>query len=249
MFFILKPLARTLILPPAGPLLLVMVGIILLRRRPRLGKTLIVVSVSVLWLLATPVVADALLRAAERCPPLDLSRPTDAQAIVVLGGGGHRPIAPEYAGPMVDDQLLERITYAAFVAKRTGLPVLVSGNGEEATAMRATLERSFDVPVRWVENGSRDTYENARLSAPMLKKDGATHVLLVTSSSHVWRAAQEFRRAGIAVTPAPAVMLVPENSVLHWIPTPGGLMRAHTALYELIGEPMRQLLVVLHIRD
>jgi uncharacterized SAM-binding protein YcdF (DUF218 family) len=249
MIFILKPLVRTLILPPAGPMLLAIVGFMLLRRRPHLGRSLIAIGIAALWLLATPVIADALLRAAERCPPLDLSRQIDAQAIVVLGGGGHRLIAPEYGGPAVDDQLLERITYTAFVAKRTGLPVLVCGAAEEAIAMQATLERSFDVPVRWVENRSRDTYENARLSAPILKKDGATRVLLVTSSSHMWRAAQEFRRAGIVVTPAPAVLLTSDYSVLRWIPTPTGLVRAHAALYELIGENVRQVLVVLHIRD
>jgi len=247
--FILKPLARILILPPAGPLLIAVLGLVLLRRRPQLGRALIVIGVAVLWLLATPVVADALLHMSERCPPLDLSKPTGAQAIVVLGGGGHRMVAPEYGGPAVDSQLLERITYAAFVAKRTGLPILVSGTAEETAAMRGTLERSFGTTVRWIENRSRDTYENARFAALLLKRDGATRILLVTSSGHVFRASHEFERAGLVVTPAPAVLwALDETPVLRWVPTPTGLMRSHNALYELIGEEVRQMLVVLHIR-
>src|ERR1700741_3859157 len=102
MLFILKPLARTLILPPAGPLLIAIIGFVLIRRRPRIGKALIVSGVLALWVLATPVFAGALLRLAERCPPLDLSKQTDAQAIVILGGGGHRLLAPEYGGAAVD---------------------------------------------------------------------------------------------------------------------------------------------------
>src|SRR2546423_945279 len=51
-----------------------------------------------LWLLATPLVADALSRAAEGEPALDLTRAPPVQAIVILGGGDERLAAPEYGG-------------------------------------------------------------------------------------------------------------------------------------------------------
>ena len=35
--------------------------------------------------------------------------------------------APEYGGPAAGPGLLERLSYGAYVARRTGLPVLVSG--------------------------------------------------------------------------------------------------------------------------
>ena len=41
--------------------------------------------------------------------------------------------------------------------------------------MREALERDFGVKVRWVENASRDTAENARLSAPILKAAGVAY--------------------------------------------------------------------------
>lgn len=249
MLFILKPLARTLLLPPASLLLIAAVGLMLLRRRPRTGKALIAFGVAALWVLATPAIADALLRVAERYPPLDLSKHTDAQAIVVLGGGGHRMAATEYRGAAADGQLLERVSYAAFVAKQTRLPVLVSGTAEETAAMRDSLARSFDTPVRWIENRSRDTYENAQFATVLLKRDGITHILLVTSSTHAWRATQEFKSAGLEVTPAPAVLWAPEDaSILRWAPTPTALQRSNSALYELIGEPMRQIFAALHVR-
>src|SRR6266403_1644104 len=76
---------------------------------------------STLWLLATPLVADVLARAAEREPALDLTRAPQAQAIVILGGGDERIAAPEYGGEAAPGSaLLERLTYGAFLAHHTG---------------------------------------------------------------------------------------------------------------------------------
>ena len=97
-----KTLLRILILPPAGPLLLAIIGALLLRRRPRLGRVLLATGLGSLWLLSLPVVADVLTRTAQHYPALDLNLPLQAQAIVILGGGGQRPYAPEYGGPAPD---------------------------------------------------------------------------------------------------------------------------------------------------
>jgi uncharacterized SAM-binding protein YcdF (DUF218 family) len=250
MFFILKALARNLILPPAGPLLLAISGSILMRRHRRAGWALLIVGLSSLWLLATPVVADALSRLAEHYPPLDLARPVRALAVVILGGGGQRLAAPEYAGPAAEFELLERLSYGAFVARRTGLPVLVTGLGPEATTMRASLARDFGISTRWFEDQSHDTYENARFSARLLRADGVRRIVLVTSSTHLWRATHEFESAGLEVVPAPAGVWAPrEMTVFRFVPGPGALMRSHAALYELIGEPVRKVLAALHVRE
>lgn len=95
MFITLKTLLHTLLLPPAGPLLLAAVGAALIAGsvRPaarRAGWALLGAGLGALWLLATPLLADELTRIAQRCPPLDLSRPLQAQAIVILGGLAER---------------------------------------------------------------------------------------------------------------------------------------------------------------
>ena len=42
-------------------------------------------------------------------------------------GGGLRRSAPEYGGDTLGRLTLERLRYGAMLAKRTGLPVMVSG--------------------------------------------------------------------------------------------------------------------------
>ena len=81
MYFTLKAVLRSLLLPPASPLILALFGMLLLRRWRRLGFALILVAGLSIWLFSTPLIADTLSRLAERSPVLDLSRPIDAQAI------------------------------------------------------------------------------------------------------------------------------------------------------------------------
>jgi uncharacterized SAM-binding protein YcdF (DUF218 family) len=250
MYFVVKAVLRNLLLPPAGPLILAMIGALLMWRRRRFGGVLLAGGLASLWLFSTPIVADAVSRLAEHYPALDLSKPTNAHAIVILGGGAERNFAPEYLGPEADFGLLERLSYGAYVARQTGLPILVSGAPSEAIAMRTSLARDFGVATRWVDNQSRDTYENARFSARMLNPEGITRIILVTSSTHLFRAAHEYQSAGFDVVPAPVGVWAPrEIGVFRLVPGPAALMRSNLAVYELIGEPVRRLQAVLGLRE
>jgi uncharacterized SAM-binding protein YcdF (DUF218 family) len=116
--------------------------------------------------------------------------------------------------------------------------------------MSETLSRNFAVAPRWIERNSRDTYENAQLSARILLPAGVKRIVLVTSSAHEWRAAHEFMAAGFDVVPAPAGVLgYREPGMFRFIPSAGALLRSHAAVYELIGEPMRRLQAALGVRE
>ena len=248
MFVLLKSLARNLILPPAGLLILAVIGLLLMPRRRRLGGALVVTAIAALWLCATPVVADILMTMAERYPPLDPNRPLNAQAVVILAGGGVRN-APEYGGLAVEGSTLDRVAYGAFLARRTALPILVTGSPDEAAAMSAMLTRNFALSARWIENRSGDTFENARFSAPLLRADGIHRIIVVTSADHEWRAAHEFMAAGFDVVPAPVRGDAPLSYGFRgYIPGPEGLQRSYFALYELLGEPVREIMAALHLR-
>jgi uncharacterized SAM-binding protein YcdF (DUF218 family) len=236
-------LLRTLFLPPASPLLIGMAGLVLWRRWPRLGKALCAVCIVTLWVLCTPILADALAHATEDYPALDPAHLTAsqarAQAIVILGGGMRRK-APEAGGDAPGGGTELRLIEGARVARATHLPILMSGGADEAAAMRRFMEEDLQLPVRWVESGSRNTHENAVFSADILGKQGIRRIMLVTSSSHMTRAAAEFAAAGFEVTAAPAEMVTrDERGALAITPSVMALGRSYSALYELAGRLVR----------
>jgi uncharacterized SAM-binding protein YcdF (DUF218 family) len=245
----IKMLLRSLILPPTGLLLLACLGVLLLKRFPKLARTFLIIGLGSLWLLSTPIVSDELTALAESYPALDLRRAADAQAIVILGGGGQRAFAPEYQGPAADPALLERLSYGAYLAHSTGLPVLVTGFRTEATAMRATLQRNFGIEARWVDDRAFDTFQNAQNSAQLLNAAGIRRVLLVTRATHMRRSVREFTAAGLDVVPAPVGLLAERDSgVQRYLPNTDALLRSHAAVYELVGEPVRAFLAATHLR-
>ncbi len=245
----LKTLLKDLILPPAGPLLLALLGLALLKARPRLARTFIAVGLASLWLLSTPIVSDALTGIVELYPPLDFRQAARCQAIVILGGGGQRALAPEYGGPAAEPFLLERLSYGAYLAKKTGLPILVTGYSLEARAMHDTLQRNFGIETRWIDDRAYDTFQNARNSARILNAQDVHRIILVTRATHMRRAVQEFAAAGLDVVPAPVGILAPRDfGVLEYLPNPDALLRSYAAIYELIGEPVRIFLSASHLR-
>jgi uncharacterized SAM-binding protein YcdF (DUF218 family) len=244
-FFTARQILKSLVLPPTGPLIVAMLGLGVLHfsRWRRIGTALCAAGLLILWILATPIVADMLVRAGERYPSLDLQQVPHADAIVILAGGV-RLAAAEYGGPAPSVTTLQRLAYGALVARATRLPVLVSGTGQEAAAMNNSLQRDFGVPVQWVENHSRDTQENAQMSATILKAANVATIVLVTSANHMNRAAAEFRALGFTVIPAPTGMWsLQERRVRQWVPSADALGRSQSALYEDLGDIVQALRV------
>jgi hypothetical protein len=59
----------------------------------------------------------------------------------------------------------------------------------------------------------------------------------------------EFTAAGLEVVPAPVGILAARDlGILHYLPNPDALLRAYSALYEFLGEPVRALLAATHLR-
>jgi uncharacterized SAM-binding protein YcdF (DUF218 family) len=245
----LKTVLKILFLPPTGLLVVAALGLLLLKRSPSLARACLIASIGLLWLLSTPVVSDMLTRAVERYPPLDLRDAGGAQAVVILGGGGQRAFAPEYSGPAAEPYLLERLSYGAYLAKKTGLPVLVTGFSVEARAMHATLQRNFNIETQWMDDQAYDTFQNAKNSARLLQASGVHRIILVTRATHMGRSVEEFAATGLDVVPAPVGILAQRDfAVFRYLPDPDAMLRSHIAIYELLGEPVRALLSASHIR-
>ena len=193
-----------------------------------------------LFTAATPALSSYLLHRAEAGLP-QAAALDKAQAIVVLGGD----VEPGN-GADIPDRLsalsLERVAFAAAAYRRLHLPVAISGGHpagtreSEAALMKAALETDFEVPVRWVEARSRNTWENAADTARLLRPAGIRTVVIVTQAWHLPRALWSFERAGFIALPWPA----PRDAVRagrpgDFLPDATSLIDSYHALHELIG--------------
>src|SRR5258706_8071656 len=95
LFYVRKVLS-TLVLPPIGPLILAFAGLLLLGRRPKLGRALAWLGFTALLLLSMPLVSAILSKALDDSGPLDFTEARTAQAIVIPGGGIRSAV--EYGG-------------------------------------------------------------------------------------------------------------------------------------------------------
>lgn len=243
----LRYVIKQLLMPPGCLLLLIVFGVWLRRRWPRLAAGCVVVGIGGLWGMGLPVVVEHAARALETEPALPLQRwaglKDQAQAIVVLGSGRERG-DPAMGGQDQDTGIgLQRLRYAARLARASGLPVLTSGGlhygspPSEAYLMAQSLEQDFAVPVRWQEDESRTTWENAVFSARLLKAEGIDRVVVVTQAWHMPRARWCFEQAGLEVVSAPMGFLGVDNArpLGGWLPEGKALWQSGQLLNEAIG--------------
>ena len=241
----LYSLIKSLLLPPVGLFLLILLGLFWWRR-PLLGRGLVLLAVLLLLTMSLPFVSHQLMEHLEPYPALsdaELQQPS-AQAIVVLGAGRHTG-APEFGGDSIGPISLQRVRYAAWLQRRTDLPLIVSGGSPPredppvGRLMVKVLEQEFQVPVTAVEDLSRTTWENAAYTAPILQGIGIQKIFLVSSAWHLPRAVRAFEREGLQVVPAPTVFEtrrhvegpIPQD----FFPGPSDLQRSYYAIHEFLG--------------
>jgi uncharacterized SAM-binding protein YcdF (DUF218 family) len=239
-------LVKALLLPCSSLLLLSFIGLYRYKKFKNLGLSLILASLSGLFALSMPIVSNYLACLLESTSQLRLTPELNYQyqAIVVLGGGSHSN-SYEYGKDLgVNGRTLERIRYAATLARKTGLPVLASGGQvfkentiSESVLMAEVLENEFNVKVRWQEAHSRNTAENALFSRALLQPFKIGRILLVTHAFHMQRALTEFKRVGFDVQPAPTGFISNENplKVFSFIPSAHALETSSFMLHEVMG--------------
>lgn len=238
---------KLFLLPPGILLLLLLIGWLFARRL--VGRLLVLVAFLGLYLLSTPAVLERLAARVETIPPPtgDQLRNSGAEAILVLLAGIRRN-NPELGGAGALSSLsLQRIDYGLALHRMTGLPIVLSGG-----SVRGDTRPLAELGVDWlqgragvtplaVENGSRDTWENAQRSVEALRRLGIERVLLVTHAFHMPRAMLSADAADLDAVPAPFAFehdpspTPPPISPIDWLPHPGRLGLSYLMLHEMSG--------------
>jgi len=252
-FLFLSKLLPPLVYPLGLACLALAVALICRGRRGQV--TLIIFSIVLLWLGGNRLIGMAIVRSLEAGYP-PLTQTPRAPVIVVLGGGSRSPDFPRPTAEL--NEAGDRLLYAAWLYKQGAAPHLLlsggraawlgSGRVDEAEVMAQILEM-MGVPraALWLEDGSRNTYENADATRRLLAERGISEIILVTSATHMPRSVRLFERQGLRVIPAPTDFQVTQADwdyftqpdlgiqALNLLPDADALAYTSRALKEYIG--------------
>lgn len=241
--FILKQL----LMPPGVLLLLVALGWWLRRRFPRLAFVCFAVGFGGLWLMSLTAVTQWSAAWLEREPVLEqvqwATLAQRADAIVILGAGREQNDPGWGRTDQPGLMALERLRYAARLARASGLPLAATGGlhygqpPSEAALMADAMRLDYGLEIRWLEEQSRTTWENAVRSAELLQPQGVRRVVLVTQAWHMQRARWSFEQAGFEVITAPMGYLSAgyERPLGGWLPESRAIWQSSQLLNEAIG--------------
>ncbi len=223
MIYILK-FGAAWILPP-GIFILAMLGIAVYlwkkRHQHRAAGALTALALA-LYLLSIGAVADRLMGDLERT--YDVPAEAQGDVIVMLGGGAIAEVQDVDGVGMLAQSPSSRLLTVLRLYYIHRLPILLSGGqvfsdtGSEAEIARRVL-LSLGVPgeMIYVETRSLTTGQNARYSVEILRREGFTQPILVTSAFHLPRAVLNFEKEGVTVTPYPTDFWVSGDPQLYLI--------------------------------
>ena len=242
----LRSIVKLVVLPPFLNLFLGLVGLLILTRYPRSGRCLIAISLLSIYFMSTGLFSGGVSYLGDKYDPLVKTDASRCEAIVVLGGGV-KEYAPEYGGQTSGVSSLIRVRYGARLAKELDLPILVTGgvgySSDEASPsigdlMAVSLRDEYQMPPKWVESKSRNTYENGTLSKQILAAEGINNIVLVTQSFHMRRSVEVFSSLGFNVVPAPTDFrgyLYSPLSIRSYIPKIDNFQMSASVMSEVMG--------------
>jgi uncharacterized SAM-binding protein YcdF (DUF218 family) len=231
MFLVKKYLSRLFFpLPLCCELLVVGMLLLWLSKRQKLGKGLVSLGVLLLLLLSNGFTSELLLTPLEsRYPrltdPSPLRKGSEAPLrwVAVLGGG-----RTKYS------RLIEGVRVQKALP---GSKLLLSVGRADDGAVQDAMEMAQILGLRQEEitiiRDAMDTREEARRMSQTI---GENRFVLVTSASHMPRAMELFRSAGMNPLPAPTEHLAPSGpGYVYWIPSADSLYGSERAIYEYLG--------------
>jgi uncharacterized SAM-binding protein YcdF (DUF218 family) len=248
MYVYLSKILPLFVMPISVVMILVLAALLLLARgRTRIASGVLVAALGVLWISATPLVAEGLYHNLEaRYPPLPLEQVPQAGCVVLLGGVVSPPLAPRVDTELSDS--VDRVYKAAqlYRAGKARMVIVTAGNQPWSLSPWAEADLVRDLLVEWgvpedaifLEGSSRNTRENAIFSKNLIDSINCETSLLVTSAAHMPRAVAAFQAVGVSITPVSTDVRVVDKGLppaMDFLPSAAALAMTSEAIREWIG--------------
>lgn len=245
--FIASKLLGLLSQPLLWVFVLMVLSLLVLTRRPRTGKRLLSLALVLMVLTAWQPLPELIIRRLEAQYP-ELSPQADLSGyagVVVLGGATESGRTQQaHVQPMLNDAAERMTAPVAMLRSNPKLRLLFTGG--EGSLMGIGLSEAerakmfFDSlgvsgPQVQYESISRNTYENAVLTAQLPGVDPKQRWLLVTSAWHMPRSMGTFVKVGWNVTAYPVDFRTGNSSDWLNFSLAGGAGNWQLALHELLG--------------
>ena len=230
---LLDKIFTILILPVSLSLILGLTAALLLALdRRRVAGVTLSLSLALLWVFSTPLIAQTLMTSLESQVAFTTCAER-ADVAILLGGGSENLGRALYAFRLL------RAGRVRFILISAGNVPWYQAREPEAQSI-ARLLKEWGIPDEMLilESQSRNTFENAQRSKPIWDSHGFKSGLLVTSAFHMPRALAVFRHAGFNVEPVPMNLsggLSFEEGVLAILPSAAALETSSVALKEWLG--------------
>lgn len=250
--FILRKFIASMLFPASMIFGLLSIGLLFrfFSRKKMLGRVFLWSAALLFILMTQNTIGDALLLPLESKYPtvLDpektiskLSKGNRPRWIVVLGGG-YKPDPGLPLSSRLPSTSLHRLIEGIQLHRRLGNVKLILSGGaayggrSEAMGMKdMAIALGVDGRSMKIEDRSWDTREQA---VNIKKIVGKERFFLVTSASHMPRAAALFEKGGMHPIPAPADHRVAKSrmpTLLRYFPSAGAMVKIRRSLYEYMG--------------
>jgi len=232
-------------------LALIAFGVIVafIRRTERLARWYFAALFATYWIVASPACAERLVEWRGRgYRPLSIAADARGATVVVVLGAGNQTIesrgltinriSSDAALRLLEGARLYRLLDRPTIIVSGGVTGRDKGAQPEAEAMRTAIVQ-LGIPAEhvMVEAESKNTRQEAAVIARMLSDRARQPIVLVTSPTHMSRALEEFRAAGLDPVPSAAAYKSEHSLERHrWIPSNGGLMLVDTVVYDSAAE-------------
>ena len=245
MFFLISKISAPFCVPLTYVFLFILAALVFYRRKPRLGRTCLLLALLILLVFGTSPVPDMMVRVLEsRYEPVSPLPHVDA-VIVLAGAVNLKKSTLEY---IEFGEGVERILEGIRLVREGYGDVLIitggSGDLYDQTKREAVFLQQFAIDLGvpeekiLIDQSSRNTYENAVNTKVIMEQHGISSSILVTTASHLPRSMGCFRKLGLDPIPYPVDFHSspdPDYHILDIIPDAGALKKTSFALHEYIG--------------
>ena len=243
--FLLKKIVSPLFSPLPFCIEILLLGLIVLlfTRKQRTGKVVVSLGVALLATLSYDAVPNGLLRPLEYKydSPRNIKEISDAQWVVVLGGGHISDSRVPITSQISRTSLIRLVEGIRLLRMLPGSKLILSGGGGFDPVPNAKIMADVAMAIGVdrrnliLESVSEDTKDEARLIQKIV---GGDRFVLVTSASHMPRSVSLFEKLGMKPIPAPTAHQVKDRQAMDpgmFFPSPGNLRKAEMAFHEYLG--------------